>query len=164
MQGERECATLGGTKPHPFLPRATRPTPAKEAVCYLCCPFGILGFILLGLFPLSSCQQCFVLRLWPKCDRPAWRCRTRAFLATRTHLTIRHRKLDLDHLVLELIDCGCPAVAGLAHRADRLLSFPINPEITGRKALTVLCLPVVVTTCRSNQLDAIAGLTTYKQR
>ncbi len=104
-----------------------------------------------------------MLRLRSNRDGPAGRCRTRTCITARTHLTVGRRKLNLDDVALERVDRRRPAMARVAQWAHGLLVLPINREITGRKAVPLLCLPVVVATSRSDQFDPVRRVTADKQ-
>jgi hypothetical protein len=97
----------------PLLPDGARPTNLTRAhtlrdAAFHTGPFCIFGPICLRVLPCSPGLQRFVLRLRPHSDRPAWGCRACTVGTTRTDLTIFRPKLDLDHLILEFIDRGCP--------------------------------------------------------
>ncbi len=78
-------------------------------------------------------------------------------------MAIRCRKLDFDQRILEPVDRGCPTVAWISHRADRLLLLPVNREIPGGKTTSIFDLPVIVSTRWPKQIDSKGRLAADKQ-
>ena len=102
------------------------------------------------------------------CSRPngnspsRWR-GTSVLRTTGTWLAIRHRELDLDHVILEPVEGGGPADTRFAFRADDVLVFPVDHEGTRREPCAFFSLPVVIVAGWADQLDAMLPLTIDKQ-
>src|SRR5947209_6215613 len=93
-------------------------------------------------------------------DRTAWGFGTVLF--EWAWLTIFHRKLDLDDLVVVLIDRRCPTQAFTSSRASSLLCVPINVEMTAIKALLLFGLPLVISAGGCDQIDPVLLATLHK--
>ena len=83
--------------------------------------------------------------------------------AARTGLTVLHRELDLDDLVLAVIDSWRPTDTGVALGTGGLLSLPVDVKLACGKAGLLLGLPFDIGVCGADQAKAIILLASVQQ-
>jgi len=93
-------------------------------------------------------------------DRPAWGFGTVFFEGA--WLTIFHRELDLDDLVIVAIKRRRPTQTFTSSRAHGFLCVPINLEPTAIKALLLFGLPLVISSGGCDQIDPVLLTTLHK--
>ncbi len=101
--------------------------------------------------------QCEILLLWSYRHRSS-RCR-RTMFPRYTLLAVAHCELHLDHGIRPFVNRRRPTRTCLSSWTCCRLRCPINPEIVCRKALAFPCLPTIIATSGSVQINGVLPLT-----